>query len=292
MACTRRESLMATSADLTTDAEMSSSFSGDSSPQVTRINSGKDLGAPLAPLCKVKNTFIDGFQGEDDNFGGDMRITKSLPAHRHFCLELPDEVPESEEAIYAEPWAQEYTPEPWHVQRHPQQQQHQQQNCRPTQHSAQPLQQPMVELPVCCAPMSTTPLHQHQLQLQQAQHMPGYDAWQQPEEQMTAQSSNQMKWSSQSSLQQNQQHPRQPAAPCVVPIEKRAPEYSVGSASHGIGECKPCAWFWRPQGCSNGSSCRHCHLCGLGEVRQRRKQKLAAWKAEAELSASAVCYCA
>jgi len=41
----------------------------------------------------------------------------------------------------------------------------------------------------------------------------------------------------------------------------RHPEVSVGSVDHDAGECRPCAWFWRPQGCSNGVDCRHCHLC-------------------------------
>jgi len=77
-----------------------------------------------------------------------------------------------------------------------------------------------------------------------------------------------------------QQHHQQPAAPKplagphVVALESRQPEGSVGSVAHTLGECKPCAWFWRPQGCSNGFECRHCHLCPSGEVRARRKHKV------------------
>mmetsp|Transcript_136630 Transcript_136630/g.323695 ORF Transcript_136630/g.323695 Transcript_136630/m.323695 type:complete len:514 (-) Transcript_136630:14-1555(-) len=56
-----------------------------------------------------------------------------------------------------------------------------------------------------------------------------------------------------------------------VPDRKPAP--SVGSALHGTGECKPCAWFWKPKGCQNGAECRHCHLCPMGEIRQRKKAK-------------------
>uniref|UniRef100_A0A6U6VBL4 C3H1-type domain-containing protein n=1 Tax=Zooxanthella nutricula TaxID=1333877 RepID=A0A6U6VBL4_9DINO len=65
------------------------------------------------------------------------------------------------------------------------------------------------------------------------------------------------------------------AKPAVVitPLEVRSPEHSVGSKEHGAGECRPCAWFWRPQGCTNGFECRHCHMCPAGEVKARRKSK-------------------
>jgi len=56
-------------------------------------------------------------------------------------------------------------------------------------------------------------------------------------------------------------------------VRARLPEASVGSVNHYMGGCKPCAWFWRPQGCSNGQDCRHCHLCPQGELRARRKSK-------------------
>mmetsp|Transcript_43897 Transcript_43897/g.103836 ORF Transcript_43897/g.103836 Transcript_43897/m.103836 type:complete len:465 (-) Transcript_43897:96-1490(-) len=46
---------------------------------------------------------------------------------------------------------------------------------------------------------------------------------------------------------------------------------SVGSVLHGTGQCTPCAWFWKPQGCHNGSECRHCHSCPRGEIKSRRK---------------------
>lgn len=59
----------------------------------------------------------------------------------------------------------------------------------------------------------------------------------------------------------------------VVPLEIRKPSSSVGSTLHGTGNCRPCAWFWRPQGCSNGQDCRHCHMCSKGEVKARRRSK-------------------
>lgn len=48
---------------------------------------------------------------------------------------------------------------------------------------------------------------------------------------------------------------------------------SVGSELHGLGECKPCAWFWKSQGCQNGRDCLHCHLCPKSELKARKKLK-------------------
>jgi len=48
---------------------------------------------------------------------------------------------------------------------------------------------------------------------------------------------------------------------------------SFGSETHGSGECKPCAWFHRPGGCSNGPECQHCHLCPENAIKERRKLK-------------------
>merc|ERR1712187_924323 len=45
---------------------------------------------------------------------------------------------------------------------------------------------------------------------------------------------------------------------------------SAGAVLHSQGTCKPCAWFWKPQGCKSGAECRHCHLCSP-EEKQRRK---------------------
>merc|ERR1712050_473557 len=49
---------------------------------------------------------------------------------------------------------------------------------------------------------------------------------------------------------------------------------SVGSILHGTGCCRPCAWFWKPHGCSNGQDCRHCHACPEGEAKLRKKAKV------------------
>jgi len=50
---------------------------------------------------------------------------------------------------------------------------------------------------------------------------------------------------------------------------------SVGAALHSTGNCKPCAWFWKPEGCRWGLECGHCHLCPVGELRRRKKEKQA-----------------
>lgn len=67
--------------------------------------------------------------------------------------------------------------------------------------------------------------------------------------------------------------PEVPAPP--QPEWPRRPEESGGSALHGTGQCRPCGWFWKPEGCSHGDDCRHCHMCPEGELNARKKAKLA-----------------
>lgn len=52
------------------------------------------------------------------------------------------------------------------------------------------------------------------------------------------------------------------------------PMPSVGAEKHDLGECKPCAWFWKPGSCSNGKDCKHCHLCPEGELKSRKRLKM------------------
>jgi len=56
----------------------------------------------------------------------------------------------------------------------------------------------------------------------------------------------------------------------------RVPSHSLGSALHGSGECKPCAWYYKAQGCSMRGQCDFCHLCLPDEVKNRKKAKVAA----------------
>eukprot|EP00929_Paragymnodinium_shiwhaense_P112665 TRINITY_DN80932_c0_g1_i1.p1 TRINITY_DN80932_c0_g1~~TRINITY_DN80932_c0_g1_i1.p1 ORF type:complete len:286 (-),score=48.29 TRINITY_DN80932_c0_g1_i1:561-1418(-) len=46
---------------------------------------------------------------------------------------------------------------------------------------------------------------------------------------------------------------------------------SLGSAAHGTGDCRPCGFYWKARGCSNGSQCEFCHICD-GEERKRRQR--------------------
>lgn len=48
---------------------------------------------------------------------------------------------------------------------------------------------------------------------------------------------------------------------------------SAGSAAHFEGWCKPCAFAY--EGCANGKTCAFCHLCGPGELKARKRAKLA-----------------
>eukprot|EP00971_Amphidinium_carterae_P056195 1108623-Amphidinium_carterae.1 len=48
---------------------------------------------------------------------------------------------------------------------------------------------------------------------------------------------------------------------------------SHGSVLHGTGQCKPCAWYWKPRGCNNGKDCRHCHMCPDDEIKNRKKAR-------------------
>jgi len=50
---------------------------------------------------------------------------------------------------------------------------------------------------------------------------------------------------------------------------------SRGSLQHSSGNCSPCVWNWKPQGCLRGRECGYCHLCPEGEIKARKKAKLA-----------------
>lgn len=63
-----------------------------------------------------------------------------------------------------------------------------------------------------------------------------------------------------------------PIATALVPGSPELP--TVGSALHGSGGCKPCAFvFKEPDGCQNGVDCRFCHLCEQGEKKKRKKER-------------------
>jgi len=67
---------------------------------------------------------------------------------------------------------------------------------------------------------------------------------------------------------------RPPPPGLQAPAAPRTSNVSIGSALHGSGTCRPCAWFWRSGGCQNDKACYHCHLCPEGELKVRKKNKL------------------
>jgi hypothetical protein len=65
--------------------------------------------------------------------------------------------------------------------------------------------------------------------------------------------------------------------PCAISLTNGLGLWSVGSAQHSVGNCKPCAFLWKDEnGCASGTSCVFCHMCPPGEKKRRRKEKLAA----------------
>mmetsp|Transcript_109337 Transcript_109337/g.172305 ORF Transcript_109337/g.172305 Transcript_109337/m.172305 type:complete len:394 (+) Transcript_109337:42-1223(+) len=70
-----------------------------------------------------------------------------------------------------------------------------------------------------------------------------------------------------------------PVAPPGLPLPDQFPSH--GSLLHDVGQCRPCAWFWKAPGCQNGRDCCHCHLCPPGELKARKKAKIIAAKADA-----------
>jgi hypothetical protein len=53
----------------------------------------------------------------------------------------------------------------------------------------------------------------------------------------------------------------------------RPGEPSRGSADHGTGNCKPCAWYHHAEGCRHAFDCEFCHMCPVGEIKKRKKEK-------------------
>ena len=76
--------------------------------------------------------------------------------------------------------------------------------------------------------------------------------------------------------------PRMPEKNVPDPVQARGLRTDVpsqGSALHSMGQCKPCAWFWKSRGCSNAAFCDYCHLCPPGALKERKKAKIAAIRA-------------
>jgi len=68
------------------------------------------------------------------------------------------------------------------------------------------------------------------------------------------------------------------ASPAEGRLAGRGELPSAGSALHHEGRCKPCA-FLHTKGCGNGLNCTFCHMCGAGEKKRRRKEKVESQRA-------------
>eukprot|EP00929_Paragymnodinium_shiwhaense_P062055 TRINITY_DN30988_c0_g1_i1.p2 TRINITY_DN30988_c0_g1~~TRINITY_DN30988_c0_g1_i1.p2 ORF type:complete len:237 (-),score=13.38 TRINITY_DN30988_c0_g1_i1:393-1103(-) len=55
--------------------------------------------------------------------------------------------------------------------------------------------------------------------------------------------------------------------------EPDAPQPWPGSVGHARGVCKPCAHFWKSDGCYRGAFCEHCHECGEDDFFRYRRQR-------------------
>jgi len=74
--------------------------------------------------------------------------------------------------------------------------------------------------------------------------------------------------------------PNSPEQEQLLPRQDKALT-SIGSATHGHGNCNPCAWHWKPGGCRSGENCTHCHLCPQDARKVMKKAKIATFKAQA-----------
>lgn len=55
--------------------------------------------------------------------------------------------------------------------------------------------------------------------------------------------------------------------------EQKEKSLAKKEASHREGRCFPCLFFTRKgDGCRQGDSCTHCHICTIGEARRRRNR--------------------
>jgi len=67
----------------------------------------------------------------------------------------------------------------------------------------------------------------------------------------------------------------QPTSPTMHASLARQANFSTGSTLHHCGDCKPCAWYWKPNGCATEGECQYCHLCPPGELKKRKHAKVA-----------------
>lgn len=79
--------------------------------------------------------------------------------------------------------------------------------------------------------------------------------------------------------------PPMPHPGALQPVPPTVP--TRGSVMHGMGQCKPCAFAWKGDGCGNGVECPFCHLCDPCEKKRRSKEKKANIRAQHVAGSSA-----
>jgi len=62
---------------------------------------------------------------------------------------------------------------------------------------------------------------------------------------------------------------------------------NVGSALHGTGKCRPCAWFHKSTACQKNQECNFCHLCPESALKARKKSKMNAARKDSASSVEA-----
>jgi len=68
------------------------------------------------------------------------------------------------------------------------------------------------------------------------------------------------------------------------PVLGSAEMPTMGSAGHRLGQCKPCAFVYREEGCTNGVDCPFCHLCDSSEKKRRQKEKRTVFRMQRALT--------
>lgn len=65
--------------------------------------------------------------------------------------------------------------------------------------------------------------------------------------------------------------------PIEQPVGELRPCWSDGANLHESNQCRPCAFYWREEGCLTGAACSFCHMCDrdalMFSVEKRRKAK-------------------
>lgn len=65
------------------------------------------------------------------------------------------------------------------------------------------------------------------------------------------------------------------SCPPVIMKEEFRTKYPEMEAAHIRGDCRPCAYFLsKGDGCREGGRCHFCHLCPVGALKKKKKQKV------------------